>query len=54
MIDLETSLFQQVVSVVICRNLEQAVRKMGRERVASFSPHFSQEAFPPYKRNIKH
>ena len=45
MIDLETSLFQQVVCDVICRKLEQEVRKTGRERVASFSPHFSQEAF---------
>ena len=45
MIDLETSLFQQVVCDVICRKLEQEVRKTGRERVNSFSPHFSQEAF---------
>ena len=28
----------------VCGKLEQAVRKKGRERVAIFSPHFSQEA----------
>ena len=45
LIDLETSLFRQIVSDVICRKLEQAVRKKGRDSVASFLPHFSREAF---------